>query len=115
VRWFVFTPPLNIGDVAQMVERLLSMQEAQGSIPCFSTIFFFIFFPQRHVTWQKRVAAERRGRRKGKGRLRPGEEAVRPFNPEDATHTPSHFPQPPPRPCYHKKRCALTVDRTRDL
>ena len=24
------------GDVAQMVERLLSMQEAQGSIPCFS-------------------------------------------------------------------------------
>ncbi len=25
------------GDVAQMVERMLSMHEAQGSIPCFST------------------------------------------------------------------------------
>jgi hypothetical protein len=32
------------GDVAQMVERLLSMQEAQGSIPCFSTLFFFLEF-----------------------------------------------------------------------
>ena len=28
------------GDVAQMVERMLSMHEAQGSIPCFSTFFF---------------------------------------------------------------------------
>ena len=27
------------GDVAQMVERPLSMREVQGSIPCFSTIF----------------------------------------------------------------------------
>ena len=25
------------GDVAQMAERVLSMHEAQGSIPCFST------------------------------------------------------------------------------
>ena len=28
-----------LGDVAQMVERVLSMHEAQGSIPCFSTFF----------------------------------------------------------------------------
>ena len=28
------------GGVAQVVERLLCMQEAQGSIPCSSTIFF---------------------------------------------------------------------------
>ena len=30
------------GDVAQMVERMLSMHEAQGSIPCFSTFFVFV-------------------------------------------------------------------------
>ena len=29
------------GDVAQMVERTLSMREAQGSIPWFSTLFCF--------------------------------------------------------------------------
>ena len=38
----------HVGGVAQMVERLLSMQEAQGSIPCSSTIFFsFRFFLSR--------------------------------------------------------------------
>ena len=31
--------PANLGGVAQMVERLLCMQEAQGSIPCSSTLF----------------------------------------------------------------------------
>jgi hypothetical protein len=31
------------GDVAQMVERVLSMHEAQGSIPCFSTFLSFLF------------------------------------------------------------------------
>lgn len=31
------------GGVAQMVERLLCMQEAQGSIPCSSTVPFFSF------------------------------------------------------------------------
>ena len=31
------------GGVAQMVERTLSMREAQGSIPCSST-FLFLFF-----------------------------------------------------------------------
>ena len=31
------------GDVAQMVERVLSMHEAQGSIPCFSTFLSFFF------------------------------------------------------------------------
>jgi hypothetical protein len=30
----------NCGVVAQMVERTLSMREAQGSIPCYSTSFF---------------------------------------------------------------------------
>jgi hypothetical protein len=30
----------NSGVVAQMVERTLSMREAQGSIPCYSTFFF---------------------------------------------------------------------------
>ena len=34
-------PGLHTGGVAQMVERLLSMQEAQGSIPCSSTFCFF--------------------------------------------------------------------------
>ena len=34
---------LFVGGVAQMVERLLCMQEAQGSIPCSST--FFAVFP----------------------------------------------------------------------
>ena len=28
------------GDVAQMVERSLRMREAQGSIPCCSTVYF---------------------------------------------------------------------------
>jgi hypothetical protein len=32
------------GGVAQMVERMLSMHEAQGSIPCSSTVFFVLFF-----------------------------------------------------------------------
>jgi hypothetical protein len=32
---FVFVDVLH-GDVAQMVERSLSMREVQGSIPCFS-------------------------------------------------------------------------------
>ena len=31
------------GGVAQMVERTLSMREAQGSIPCSSTFFFCSF------------------------------------------------------------------------
>ena len=34
----------HVGGVAQMVERLLSMQEAQGSIPCSSTMFFVFVF-----------------------------------------------------------------------
>ena len=38
---------VNNGDVAQMVERLLSMQEAQGSIPCFSTFFFLLGPPKK--------------------------------------------------------------------
>ena len=32
------------GGVAQMVERMLSMHEAQGSIPCSSTVFSFVVF-----------------------------------------------------------------------
>ena len=35
---------LYVGGVAQMVERLLCMQKAQGSIPCSSTFFSFSFF-----------------------------------------------------------------------
>lgn len=31
------------GGVAQMVERMLSMHEAQGSIPCSSTLFVVLF------------------------------------------------------------------------
>ena len=38
---WVFDQIPTIGDVAQMVERMLSMHEAQGSIPCFSTFFWF--------------------------------------------------------------------------
>ena len=36
------TLTIHNGDVAQMVERVLSMHEAQGSIPCFST--FLVLF-----------------------------------------------------------------------
>ena len=32
----------QVGDLAQMVERMLSMHEAQGSIPCFSTFFLLL-------------------------------------------------------------------------
>ena len=32
------------GDIAQMVERSLSMREASGSIPDISTFFFFFNF-----------------------------------------------------------------------
>ena len=32
-----------------MVERMLSMHEAQGSIPCFSTFFLRICFPRAKV------------------------------------------------------------------
>ena len=39
---------ITVGDVAQMVERPLSMREALGSTPSFST-FFFLSFPR--VTW----------------------------------------------------------------
>ena len=35
---------LYVGGVAQMVERLLCMQKAQGSIPCSSNFFSFFFF-----------------------------------------------------------------------
>ena len=35
------------GGVAQMVERVLCMHEAQGSIPCSSTLLFFACFTQR--------------------------------------------------------------------
>ena len=39
----------KVGDVAQMVERMLSMHEAQGSIPCFSTRFWSaVWYPCRH-------------------------------------------------------------------
>ena len=33
----------QVGDLAQMVERMLSMHEAQGSIPWFSTLFWLFF------------------------------------------------------------------------
>ena len=39
------------GDVAQMVELVLGMHEAQGSIPCFS-IFFFVVCPSPMTIWQ---------------------------------------------------------------
>ena len=31
---------INVGDVVQMVERLFSMREVRGSIPCISTFHF---------------------------------------------------------------------------
>ena len=37
------------GGVAQMVERMLSMHEAQGSIPCSSTIFVVCLFRFRFL------------------------------------------------------------------
>ena len=36
---FVVGEDVQDGGVAQMVERMLSMHEAQGSIPCSSTFF----------------------------------------------------------------------------
>jgi hypothetical protein len=38
--WFFlnFEADMGIRDVAQMVERMLSMHEAQGPIPCFSNL-----------------------------------------------------------------------------
>ena len=36
-------PLLQVGGVAQMVERLLSMREAMGSMPIISTFSIFIF------------------------------------------------------------------------
>ena len=36
-------PLLQVGGVAQMVERLLSMREAMGSMPIISTFYIFIF------------------------------------------------------------------------
>ena len=41
---FFFLGLHNLGGVAQMVERLLCMQKAQGSIPCSSIFSFFFFF-----------------------------------------------------------------------
>ena len=38
------------GGVAQMVERTLSMREAQGSIPCYSIFFFHFFVSQLNYT-----------------------------------------------------------------
>ena len=38
----VFVHSYEDGDLAQMVERTLSMREAQGSIPWFSTLFVFL-------------------------------------------------------------------------
>jgi hypothetical protein len=38
----MYVVPADLGGVAQMVERLLCMQEAQGSIPCSSTFFFVV-------------------------------------------------------------------------
>ena len=35
---------INVGDLAQMVERSLSMWEARGSIPRFSIIFIFLIY-----------------------------------------------------------------------
>ena len=32
------------GGVAQMVERVLCMHEAQGSIPCSSNFYFLVFY-----------------------------------------------------------------------
>jgi hypothetical protein len=39
------------GGVAQMVERLLCMQDAQGSIPCSSRQFFFVSMSCVNVVW----------------------------------------------------------------
>ena len=56
-----------IGGVAQMVERLLSMQEAQGSIPCSSTAFLFFcrvsVLPQQNC--DKKVTCLDRGSNTG--------------------------------------------------
>ena len=41
---FCFGSPSTDGDVAQMVERSLSMREVRGSIPCISTFLVFLFF-----------------------------------------------------------------------
>jgi hypothetical protein len=41
----------SIGDVAQMVERSLSMREVRGSIPCISTIDSFYGFLDFYVSW----------------------------------------------------------------
>ena len=42
-----------------MVERMLSMHEAQGSIPCSSTVFLSCFFSQaRMAQWIRRLPTE---------------------------------------------------------
>ena len=40
------SPALSLGDVAQMVERVLSMHEAMGSMPIFST--HYSLFARKH-------------------------------------------------------------------
>ena len=39
----------SIGVVAQMVERVLSMHEVQGSIPCYSKLFKIHFSPDNRI------------------------------------------------------------------
>jgi hypothetical protein len=100
------------GGVAQMVERLLSMQEAQGSIPCSSTFF---------VTCYHRLAST------GFRIQNPGS-VRRSLNASGASHN-EEVPQFHTRTqikdrrnsgiasyaIVPKRNVALTVDRTRDL
>ena len=65
---------LSCGGVAQMVERMLSMHEAQGSIPCSSTflffpsplfiVFFFLFLQKTFAKCEKKTLRSLRQRTK---------------------------------------------------
>ena len=61
----------SVGGVAQMVERMLSMHEAQGSIPCSST-----FFPREKNFCLTRLASQKKlqGRESNPGFLRDRQE-----------------------------------------
>ena len=60
---FFFFPYVVVdGGVAQMVERLLCMQEAQGSIPCSSTdSFFFVLLLFRELKKDSEILRKSRG------------------------------------------------------
>ena len=45
----VFVHSISTGELAQMVERSLSMREVPGSIPGFSTQDFFLFFLYTYI------------------------------------------------------------------